>query len=52
MTSYAIRDVPKLTISKRLRRPPPKHDPSKEYQFRYRAKRHKSLPHVVKFKDR
>ena len=49
MTSYAIRDVPKLTISKGLRRPPPKHDPSKEYQFRYRSKKHSSLPHVVKF---
>ena len=49
MASYAIRDVPKLTISRRLRKPPPKHDPSKEYQFRYRAKRHSLLPHVVKF---
>ena len=46
---YAIRDVPRLTVSKRLRRPPPKHDPGKEYQFRYRAKKHSSLPHVVKF---
>lgn len=46
---YAIRDVPKLTLSKRLRRPPPKHDPGKEYQFRYRAKKHSALPHVVKF---
>ena len=46
---HTIRDVPKLTVSKRLRRPPPKHDPGKEYQFRYRAKKHGSLPHVVKF---
>ena len=46
---YTIRDVPRLTLSKRLRRPPPRHDPGKEYQFRYRAKRHGSLPHVVKF---
>ena len=46
---YAIRDVPRLTLSKRLRRPPPKHDPGKEYQFRYRAKKHSALPHVVKF---
>ena len=49
MASYAIRDVPKLTVSRRLRRPPPKHDPCKEYQFRYRSKEHSSLPHVVKF---
>ena len=41
--------VPKLTVSKRLRKTPPKHDPGKEYEFRYRAKRHRSLPHVVKF---
>ena len=49
MNHYAIRDVPKLTVSKRLRKPPPKHDPGKEYQFRYRAKKHSMLPHVVKF---
>jgi len=46
---HTIRGVPRLTLSKRLRRPPPKHDPSKEYQFRYRAKKHSLLPHVVKF---
>ena len=46
---YAVRDIPKLTVSKQLREPPAKHDPSKEYQFRYRAKRHSTLPHVVKF---
>ncbi len=44
-----IRDVPKLAISKQLRRPTPKHDPNEEYQFRYHAKKHSSLPHVVKF---
>ena len=49
MVHHAIRDVPRLTVPKRLRRPPPKHDPRKEYQFRYRAKKHSSLPHVVKF---
>ena len=49
MSQFAIRDVPKLTVSRQLRKPPPKHDPSKEYQFRYRAKKHGSLPHVVKF---
>ena len=46
---YAVRDIPKLTVSKQLREPPAKHDPSKEYPFRYRAKRHSTLPHVVKF---
>ena len=49
MTCSSIRDVPKLTVSRRLRKPPPKHDPTKVYQFRYRAKKHSSLPHVVKF---
>ena len=49
MPHLAIRDVPRLTVSRRLRKPPPKHDPTKEYQFRYRAKKHGSLPHVVKF---
>ena len=49
MPHFAIRDVPRLTVSRRLRKPPPKHDPTREYQFRYRAKKHGSLPHVVKF---
>ena len=49
LARYAIRNVPKLTVSKGQRRPPPKHDPSNEYQFRYRAKKHSALPHVVKF---
>ena len=40
MPHLAIRDVPRLTVSRRLRKPPPKHDPTKEYQFRYRAKKH------------
>ena len=47
--AYAIRSVPKLTISKELRKTPLEHDPSKEYQFRYRSRRHSLLPHVVKF---
>ncbi len=46
---YAVRDVPRLTLSKRPSASPPKHDPDKEYHFRYRAKKHRSLPHVVKF---
>ena len=41
--------VPKLIVSKRLRKPPRRHDPAKEYQFRYRAKDHVNLPHIVKF---
>ena len=46
---YRLRSIPKLTVSKQLRKPPRQHDPLKEYQFRYRAKRHSTLPHVVKF---
>lgn len=34
---FALHDVPKLTVSKQLRRPA-KYDPSKEYRFRYKAK--------------
>lgn len=49
MSERLIQDVPKLTISKTLREPPPSYDPAKEYTFRYRAKSHRSLPHVVKF---
>jgi len=49
MAEFAIRDVPKLAVSTRLRVPPPTHDPLAEYEFRYREKDHESLPHVVKF---
>ena len=49
LTHYAVRNILKLTVSKQLRKPPTQHDPSKNYQFRYRAKRHSTLPHVVKF---
>ena len=49
MSNFAVRDVPKLSVSKQVREPPPKHDPDKEYEFRYRSKQHSSLPHVVKF---
>ncbi len=44
-----VHDVPRLVISKRLRTSPPRHDPTKEYEFRYRAKAHPCFPHVVKF---
>ena len=49
MPEFTVRDVPRLTLSQGLRRPPPRHDPNKEYRFRYRSKRHNALPHVVKF---
>ena len=49
MAEFAIRDVPKLTVSMKLRAPPPKHDPLSVYEFRYRDTEHSSLPHVVKF---
>ena len=35
---YTVRNIPRLTVSKQLRKPPTQHDPSKNYQFRYRAK--------------
>ncbi len=40
--------VPKLSISPELDTSK-QYDPAKNYSFRYRAKRHKDLPHVVKF---
>ena len=46
---FVVRDVPRLILSQGLRRLPPRHDPTKEYRFRYRSKRHAALPHVVKF---
>ena len=46
---FVVRDVPRLTLSQGLRRAPPRRDPTKEYRFRYRSKRHGALPHVVKF---
>lgn len=47
--SLAIRDAPKLTLTSRPLNRPKRHNPSKVYGFRYRSKKHKSLPHVVKF---
>ena len=49
MSDIAIRDIPKLSVSRQLQKPPSSHDPTKEYPFRYRAKQHRALPHVVKF---
>ena len=40
--------IPKLSISRELE-PPNHYDADKTYSFRYRAKYHKTLPHVVKF---
>ena len=40
--------VPKLSISGSIRRAK-RYDPDKTYLFRYRSKRHRELPHVVKF---
>lgn len=45
----AISGIPKLVVSRRLRRMPETHDPEREYQFRYMDKHHSELPHVVKF---
>ena len=49
MTELTLRDVPTLKVSKQLREPAETHDPSSTYHLRYKAKRHPSLPHVVKF---
>lgn len=40
--------VPKLSISGRIRKAE-RYDPEKTYLFRYRSKRHRELPHIVKF---
>ena len=44
----AVTAIPKLVVSNRLRKVE-QYDPSKQYEFRYRAKGHRDLPHVVKF---
>ena len=43
-----VQAVPKLVVSNRLRKIE-QYDPTKQYEFRYRAKGHRNLPHVVKF---
>ena len=43
-----MQSVPKLLISGEIEAPK-RYDPDKDYSFRYRAKRHMELPHVVKF---
>ena len=47
--SLAVRDTPKLKLTSRRLNRPTRHNPSKVYGFRYRSKKHKSLPHIVKF---
>ena len=43
-----MRSLPKITISGGLETPK-RYDPDKIHSFRYRAKQHRDLPHVVKF---
>lgn len=43
-----MRAVPRLSISGKIRREK-RYDPEKTYSFRYRSRRHRALPHVVKF---
>ena len=47
--SYPVRDTPRLKITTRLQNRSESYNPSKCYGFRYRSKKHVSLPHVVKF---
>ncbi|MDE2760433.1 MAG: hypothetical protein OXH90_09085 [Paracoccaceae bacterium] len=49
MLDYTLRHIPKLSISNQIQKPATTYNQKKEYQFRYRSKRHKFLPHVVKF---
>lgn len=44
----AMQAVPKIAVSKDLE-PAKEYDPDRVHAFRYRAKRHEQLPHVVKF---
>ena len=48
MLPFAIRNVPRLSVSKQVQRPET-YDPAAEHWFRYKAKNHPNLPHVVKF---
>ena len=43
-----MRAVPKLSLSREID-VPKIYDPERYYSFRYRSKRHRELPHVVKF---
>ena len=43
-----MRAVPKLSLSREIDAPK-SYDPERDYSLRYRSKRHRELPHVVKF---
>lgn len=45
----AIRETPRLSVSREPRKAPSTHDPAGNHPFRYRARHHRNLPHVVKF---
>lgn len=45
---FRIKRAPKLTVSNRVKKTK-QYDPDHEYKFRYRAKRHTKMPHIVKF---
>ena len=47
-TASAMQAIPKITISRELETLK-EYDPYRIHTFRYRAKRHRELPHVVKF---
>ena len=47
--ALVLRNVPSLVVARRSRRSASSYDPRREYVLRYRAKRHRDLPHVVKF---
>ena len=47
-TNCVMQGIPKITISKELEMPK-NYDPDRVHSFRYRAKRHRELPQVVKF---
>lgn len=48
-SELALRSVPTLAASRRTQASVATFDPGRAYRFRYRAKQHGDLPHVVKF---
>ena len=46
--SNQLKAVPKLAISQKIEQPE-QYSPDITYSFRYKAKSHRELPHVVKF---
>ncbi len=47
--SFEVCGIPSLSPSTRIARSPATHDPNRAHLFRYRSRKHSSLPHVVKF---